>query len=229
MRAGRCLKISFHNQRFPLSVERCTPSLGGSTTVLNVGNGSEVRIAWWSDGRIEFDAAPGVRSLKDLKALVSFQRRRAYRLHSFPVRDLTDYEVALGTEGAFATGDGTAGPFQLTKTYYDADNSDVRAIRKPEQGTVKIYVNGVLKTAGTHYTLDHLTGEVTFLAGHFPAAGAVVEWTGRFFVAVRFVEDKIPFGEFVATMTLDAATNEYVVRDGSVDLPRVGLIQDMDE
>lgn len=220
----------YHNEPFPLNVERVVSAPEGDTTVIRLGAGvsaSEVRIANLADGRITLDCVPGVRSLADLKALVSYQRRRHYRLFSFPVRDPLDYEVARGTEGTFATGDGTAGPFQLTKTYADPSNADVRRITKPEPGSAKIYVAGVLKTEGVHYTLDYLTGKVTFLSGSFPAVSAAIEWEGRFYVPVRFAEDKIPVGEFFLNFGWDTTTSQNLVAAAAGEISPVLLIEDM--
>lgn len=220
--------MGFHNELFPLVCDRVWSSPTGDTTIINVGlSGREIRLANWNDGRVEFNAAPGVRSLKDLHALISFQRRRKYRAFSFPVLDTLDHTVAPGTEGAFATGNGSAGPFQLTKTYYDPSNSDVRPITKPKPGTVKVYVGGVLKTEGTHYTLDYVTGRLIFTAGNFPAAGAVLEWEGMFYVPVRFVEDKLPIQEFVANMKYDAALAEWVLKEGAGDIATILLVEDV--
>jgi uncharacterized protein (TIGR02217 family) len=219
---------SYHHELFPLVVERVFSSPTGSTTIIPVGlNGREIRLSNWNDGRVEVNAAPGVRSLKDLQTIISFQRRRKYRLFSFPVRDPLDYEVERGTEGTFATGDGTAGPFQLTKTYSDSSNSDVRPITKPEQGSVKIYVAGVLKTEGTHYVLDYMTGKVTFLAGHFPTAGQAIEWDGMFFVPVRFAEDQIPTQEFFLNMKWDAASGQYLVDHAAGEIATILLVEDV--
>jgi uncharacterized protein (TIGR02217 family) len=220
--------MSFHNELFPLSVERVISGVEGSTTIIPLGiSGREVRIANLGDGRVTVDCVPGVRSLKDLQTLQSFQRRRMYRLFSFPVRDPLDYTVARGVEGSFATGDGTAGPFQLTKTYPDSSNSDVRTITKPEPGSVKIYVAGVLKTEGVDYTLDYLTGKVTFLSGHFPTAGQTIEWEGRFYVPVRFAEDKLPVEEFFLNMTWDAASSQMLVTAAAGEISPVLLVEDM--
>lgn len=220
--------MSFHNEVFPLVCDRVWSTPTGNTTIIPVGlSGSEVRIANWSDGRVEFNAAPGVRSLKDLQSIISFHRRRKYRAFSFPVLDLLDHTVARGTEGTFATGNGTAGPFQLTKTYYDPSNSDVRTITKPKPGTVKIYAAGVLLTEGVHYVLDYLTGKVIFTAGSFPTVGALLEWEGMFYVPVRFAEDKLPTQEFVANMKYDAALGEWVLKDGAGELSPILLVEDV--
>ncbi len=223
---------AYHAELFPLSLERVISAPEGDTTIIRLGSGlsaSEVRIANLDDGRIMLDAVLGVRSLKDLQALISFQRRRKYCLFSFPARDPLDYTVARGAEGTFATGNGTAGPFQLTKTYADPSNADVRRITKPEQGSVKIYVGGVLKTEGVHYTLDYMTGKVTFLSGNFPAAGAAIEWEGRFYVPVRFAEDKIPVGEFYTSLKWDAPSSQMLVDTAGTggDISPILLIEDL--
>jgi uncharacterized protein (TIGR02217 family) len=220
----------YHNEPLPLSLERVLSSPQGDTTIIRLGTGlsaNEVRIANLSDGRIMLDAVPGIRSLTDLQALISFQRRRNYCLFSFPARDPLDYTVARGTEGTFATGDGTAGPFQLSKTYADSSNADVRRISKPEQGSVKIYGGGVLKTEGVDYTLDYLAGKVTFLSGHFPAVAALIEWEGRFFVPVRFAEDKIPVNEFFINYKWDAASSQNLVDKAAGEISPILLIEDL--
>ncbi|HEV2708319.1 MAG TPA: DUF2460 domain-containing protein [Pyrinomonadaceae bacterium] len=218
------MTISIDSIRYPLSLERCGGNVGYDTTILELGNGSIVAVANWEDGLVHFNAAHGVRSLTDLRTLLSFHRRRKGRARGFLVRDLLDYEVARGTEGTFATGDGTAGPFQLSKTYADAYNSDVRPITRPEQGTVKIYVNNVLKTEGVHYTISYTTGKVTFTAGNFPTVGATLEWSGRFFVPVHFAEDRLPLAEFLMNME-DDGTGEQVVKAGAGDLPEILMIE----
>lgn len=222
----------YHNELFPLSLDRVSSSPQGDTTIIRLGSGlsaNEVRIANLADGRVTLDASPGVRSLKDLQTLVSFHRRRKFCLFSFPARDPLDYTVARGAEGTFATGNGAAGPFQLSKTYADPSNADVRRITKPEQGSVKIYVAGVLKTEGVHYALDYLTGKVTFLSGNFPAVGAAIEWEGRFYVPVRFAEDKIPVGEFLLGLKWDASSSQNLVDDKNTagEVSPILLIEDL--
>ena len=169
---------------FPLSVERFLSAPSFNTTIIELGNGDEVRIANWDDGRVEFNAALGVRSLVDLRSLVSFHRRRKGMARPFLVRDLLDYEVSLENEGegVFGTGDGVETEFQLKKNYVDDFNTDTRTILKPEEGTVIIYVDG---TPNDHVTIDYSTGGVTFDSP--PVDGAILEWEGRFYVPVRFM------------------------------------------
>jgi uncharacterized protein (TIGR02217 family) len=208
-------------------VDRFMSAPSFHTTIIPLGNGDEVRVADWDDGRVEFNASLGVRSLKDLRALVSFHRRRKGMQRPFLVRDLLDYEVSLDEtdEGVFGTGDGTTVAFQLKKNYVDDYNTDSRTIRKPEQGAVKIYVNSILKNEGVDYTINYSTGVVTFLTGHVPALGSVLEWTGRFFVPVRFTFDRVPVEEFVAVMKLDPDSDEYVVDHAAGGIPECPMIE----
>jgi uncharacterized protein (TIGR02217 family) len=214
--------------RYPLSVQQAASAVGFNTTIIELGNGSEVRIANWDEGRVEFNAAHGIRSLNDLKALISFHRRRKGRARSFLIRDLIDYEVGQDEpqEGVFGTGDGTTQDFQLKKNYVDDYNTDQRVIKKPEQGTVRIFVDGLEKTEGLHYTINYQTGIVHFIVA--PADDAILEWTGRFFVAVRFMEDKLPTDEFMFLMVRDPETDEYVVDRGGGPIPNILMIEDRD-
>ncbi|HEX8773254.1 MAG TPA: TIGR02217 family protein [Pyrinomonadaceae bacterium] len=220
--------MTFDAIRYPLSVQSGTSTVSFNTTIIEEGNGSEVRIANWDEGRVEVNAAHGIRSLKDLRELYSFHRRRKGRARSFLIRDLVDYEVGQDEpqEGVFGTGDGTTKIFQLRKNYVDAYNTDQRVITKPEQGTVSIFVDGLEKTEGLHYTINYLTGKITFVTA--PALNAVLEWTGRFFVAVRFTEDKLPVDEFMLLMVKDPDTGEYVVDRGGGPIPDILLIEDRD-
>lgn len=214
---------------FPLSIERFYSAPSFLTTITELGNGSEDRNAEWDDGRVQFNAALGVRSLTDLRELVSFHRRRKGRARPFLVRDLLDYEVSLDNgEGVFSSGDDEAQPtdgerttFQLKKNYVDDFNTDTRTIRKPEEDTVAIYIDG----AETHgWTLDYSTGLVTFSSA--PDEDAVLEWTGRFYVPVRFMQDRIPVEEFAAVMVLaEDATDEYVVDHAAGEIPDIPMIE----
>ncbi|MCP9495882.1 MAG: DUF2460 domain-containing protein [Pyrinomonadaceae bacterium MAG19_C2-C3] len=180
---------------FPLSVERAVSTVEYRTNIIELGNRGEARIIEWDEGLIHFNAALGVRSLKDLQTLVRFHRSRKGRGRAFLVRDLLDHAAEYELLGA---GDGTTAAFPLIKTYSDYDefaetgNADVRRITRPEQG-LTIYVDGIAQNEGFDFVLDFTTGDVAFVTP--PASGASVTWTGRFYVPVRFVEDKLPADE----------------------------------
>ncbi len=211
--------------RYPLSIDRCAGSVKYSTTIIELGSGKEQRIVNWDDGKLLFNAMHGVRSLTDWRTLQSFFRRRKGEGRPFLVRDLIDYQFdQAGGVVQFATGNATAGPFQLKKAYTDAYNTENRDITKPEQGTIKIYVNGVLKTETTHYTIDYATGKVTFTLGNYPATGAVLEVSGRFFVAVRFAVTDLPTDEVICLMK-DDGTGELIVDRASGQIPQIPMIE----
>ncbi|MDQ3819359.1 MAG: DUF2460 domain-containing protein [Acidobacteriota bacterium] len=220
---------------FPLSVSDFVGTVEYLTTVIPRGNGGEQRIARWADGRAKFDAALGVRSLKDLQTLVKFHCRRKGKERGFMVRNLLDYTIDGSTsgEGAFGLGDTSTKTFQLTKTttdytttdpvYGTTGNTETRNIYLPEHGTVTVYVNGVAKVEGIDYTIDYKTGKVTFTSA--PALNALLEWTGRFYIPVRFTEDEVPADAFLAVMKLDSATNQYVLDKAVGPIPNVGMIE----
>jgi uncharacterized protein (TIGR02217 family) len=194
---------------------------------MELGDQAEQRIPQGSDGRRKFDASHGIRSLKDLQTLLKFHALRHGETYGFKVRDLVDYTVSRGTEGTLQyTYDGSTASFQLQKVYTDTAATWIREIYKPEQGSVKVYKNSLLKTEGVHYTINYSTGVLTWTAGNFPVPGDVVEWEGRFYVAVRFAIKEIPAAEMYATLKeATDGSNQMLVADGSVDLPNIPMIE----
>lgn len=63
-------------------------------------------------------------------------------------------------------------------------------IEKPVAGSVVLTVGGAAAPPAD-FTLDAVTGKVTFLPGKIPAGGAVVRAGFRFEVPVRFDTDRI--------------------------------------
>jgi uncharacterized protein (TIGR02217 family) len=82
-----------------------------------------------------------------------------------------------------------------------------RVVTKPDAG-VTVKVDGVLTAA----SVSEVDGTVAF--GSAPANGAVLTWTGEFFVQVRFDMDYLPY-------SLDDANTGGYVANGSVDLIEV--------
>jgi len=113
-------------------------------------------------------------------------------LYGFRWRDRLDHASAPAvtpTDQVIGTGDGTNATFQLVKAYGGAFAPYTRPIVKPVANSVRVAVGGVEATAGTDFTCDTTTGVVTFLAGHIPAADAVVTAGFLFDVPVRFDTD----------------------------------------
>ena len=188
---------AFHEVLFPLAIG--FGSSGGPerrTDVVLLASGHEERNSRWADSRRRFDAGTGVRSLDDLHALLSFFEERRGRLHGFRWRDRADWkscapgEAIASTDQGIGIGDGTNPTFQLAKTY-GGTAPYVRQITKPVAGSALIAVDGDQKVAGTHFSVNHTTGAVTFLAGHIPPDDAVVTAGFEFDVPVRFDTDRI--------------------------------------
>jgi uncharacterized protein (TIGR02217 family) len=187
----------FHEVRFPLRL--ALGATGGPvrrTDIVNLSNGREQRNQRWRDSRRSYDAGSGVKSLADLYAVLEFFEARGGQLYGFRFRDPVDCKSCApgGTVSAsdqvIGTGDGETASFQLVKTYADGGGSWVRRIVKPVAGSVLVSVNGVVKPVGA-FALDAGTGIITFVAGHIPADGAVVQAGYEFDVPVRFDTDRI--------------------------------------
>lgn len=190
--------MPFHEVRFPSAISR--GAQGGPerrTDIVVLGSGHEERNSRWADSRRSYNAGYGVKSMDDLHAVIAFFEERRGRLHAFRWRDHADYKscaplTAISPlDQEIGTGDGTRAAFQLVKRYGTAFAPYVRTITKPVAGSVQIAVAGLVRNAGTHFTVDAATGMVTFLASAVPAAGATVTAGFEFDVPVRFDTDKL--------------------------------------
>ena len=122
--------------------------------------------------------------------LVGFINSVAGTVGLFGYTDPNDNSV---TAQEFGSGDGsTKGPFQLVRT--------LGGFTEPVfllNGAPEIYVNSVLKTLTTDYTLDNY-GNVTFTAA--PGNGLALTWTGSWYVGCRFDDDVTDFELFVSNI-----------------------------
>ncbi len=187
---------AFHEVLFPLDI-----ALGASggperrTEIVAVGSGREERNARWAHARRRYDAGSGVKTLAGLRSVVAFFEERRGRLYGFRWRDrLDDRTSAPGSavtpaDQTLGTGTGTLATFQLVRTYGSAFAPYQRPITKPVAGSVRVAINGVERTAGTHFTVNTTTGLVTFQPAHIPANGQTVTAGFLFDVPVRFDTD----------------------------------------
>jgi uncharacterized protein (TIGR02217 family) len=209
----------FHEVRFPVDIG--IRSKGGPerrTDIVTLGSGREERNARWAHSRRRYDAGYGVRSQAALSAVVSFFEERRGRLHGFRFKDRLDFRSTFdGTAPGFldqiiGLGTGVKKNFSLVKTYGTGDSSYVRKISKPVAGTVKIAVSGIHKLATTHYSIDHVKGEITFVATQVPLLGQSVTAGFEFDVPVRFDTDRldVDFASFDAGEILSVPLVELV-------------------
>lgn len=197
----------FHEVRFPLDI--ALKSRGGPqrrTDVVTLGSGREARNARWSRSRRRFDAGYGVKSIGALAAVVAFFEERRGMLYGFRFRDRADFKSCAPDaapsplDQVIGTGDGALRSFSLVKTYGARFAPYVREIRKPVEGSVRIAVNGVEKSAGVDFDVDASSGVVSFRAGRAPPIGTNVTAGFFFDVPVRFDTDylEIDFAAFDA-------------------------------
>lgn len=172
-----------------------------STTIIAALGGWEQRIANWDAGRLRWDISKLLDNRDTLHYVIRFFRARRGRAYGFLFKDWSDYYVGMsfvsdvlthtGTPEQIGTGNGATTAFQLSKTYTDDDNPEVRTITRPRASSFKLWT----KTGGdpwvevnpVGFTLNHETGIVTF--GVAPANGVLVGWSGEFYVPVRFDSD----------------------------------------
>lgn len=217
--------MAFHDTNFPEDI--AYGSRGGpgfKTTVISLADsGAEERITRWGGaGRRSFDAAYGVKTHVQLANLRTFYIARNGPAHSFRFRDFHDctststgLAVKLGGDAVanndvtIATGDASEVDFQLKKFYSEGGTTRTRNITLPRSGTVLIAVNAVAQTEGVDYTVNYVTGVITFST----APGNTLPITAGFeFEAhVRFSEEV----DDVLLMSIDS------YGDGSSSVPLI--------
>jgi uncharacterized protein (TIGR02217 family) len=188
--------MAFHDIRFPVNLS--FGSIGGPerrTDIVTLSNGFEERNTAWAHSRRRYDAGLGLRSLDDLETVTAFFEARVGQLHGFRWKDWSDYKSCFPSRAPGAedqligTGDGTLQVFQLQKWYRSGLQDYSRPIRKPVYGSVVVALEGDGKIEGEEFTVDFLTGQVTFTLP--PEAGTRITAGFEFDVPVRFDTDQI--------------------------------------
>lgn len=163
--------------------------------VIELDGGVDEVVARWPDARRTLDLSYGVRKFDDIQTLREFYLCRDGIARGFRARNPLDYTTKptgvdrhRGTptdeDYNIGTGDGSNKTFQLKKTYTNGGRTITWNIRKPRTGTVIVALDGVSKTEGVHYTVDHSTGEVLFNSA--PGVGQPVTAGCTFDTPVRF-------------------------------------------
>jgi len=104
--------------------------------------------------------------------------------------------MATNTAASFTnlTGNGTAGPFNISFSYI-------------EQSEVDVTVDGVLKTLGTHYTFTS-TSQITFTTGNEPANGAAIKFNRDTDISAKKVD--FEDGSVLTENDLDTQNNQLL-------------------
>ena len=179
--------MAFHNISLPETVQySSTAGAGFATIVQSTASGHEYRVARQAQGRHKFSLVKSLQTEAEAKALKTFALGRRGSLHSFRLKDFSDYTTnadgisdPTATDVAIGTGDGAETTFNLRKTY-DATLPYDRLITLPVAGSVVAAVNSV---ATTSFTING-SGQIVF--GSAPADGHTVAAGCKFDVPVRF-------------------------------------------
>lgn len=179
--------MAFHDVQLNVDVER--GAKGGprfNTTVIGFGSGFEQRNQEWEFARGEWDLSYGVQTKDDYSTLIEFFVARRGRAHGFRFKDWSDFEAL--TPQQLGVGDDAETDFQLVKLYTDVASTYTRNITRPVTITVQVFIDDVLQTLTTDYTIEPL-GIIRFLTA--PAGAEVVTATFEFDLPVRFDIDKM--------------------------------------
>jgi uncharacterized protein (TIGR02217 family) len=180
--------MGFLTQRFPERITR--GAVGGPvyrTTVAYLPSGREQRNIDRQYPQHQYDVSQGIKTDADWRDADEFFRKARGRAHAFRYKDWADYQLAVGDSQLTQI---TTTTFQLAKVY-GADEPTWQAVRNLTRivtGTLKVYLDSVLKSTPADYTADLNTGIVTFTS----APGAAVRTAScEFDVPCRFdLDDK---------------------------------------
>lgn len=174
------------------------------TDIVELRSGVERRNAEWQQPLGRYSVRYQNLGEDDHGVVVSAHHACMGSLIGFRLKDWSDYRAESEVVG---TGTGAAQQYQLKKHYTWGSIARERAIKKPVQNTVTVFVDGTQTAA----TINYQTGQFTLNA----AAGAVITWSGEFDVPVRFSDDRLSF-------SVDARSGGFIL-NGDVDLQEIRL------
>lgn len=184
------MAITVYDARLPDSVEK--GAQGGprfSTTIMELSSGVEKANRNWSKTRGRWDIAYGIQTKAELSEVVKFFFAMEGKAYGFRFKDWTDFQIgSTGSPQVIGTTDGSAGPYQIVKTYTVSSKTHTRIITRPVDGSVILYKDGFLVDP-LLYTANHNTGVIMFTTGQ--TAGQTLSIICEFDVPVRFDMDDL--------------------------------------
>lgn len=184
--------MAFYDARLPdeyLYGSGFGPSL--PVNVLETATGHEFRNSRQAQARHRMRIGVPLRTLAQMASLKSHFMEFRGALHSFPVKDFSDFSTRsdgqsapTNTDQTLGTGDGVRTTFQLLKQY-DEHGGDPypRALTLPITNTVVVALNG---TPTALFTVSRTNGIVTFNSP--PLMGQVVTAGCQFDVPSRYIK-----------------------------------------
>lgn len=129
----------------------------------------------------------------------AMQARRDTFLYLDPEFNTITGSAGASQYGVFGTGDGSTLIYQLLATFQNSGGpggAEIIQNGNPANfSTAVLYDNGSVISAA-NYAIG-ATGIVTFGAGHAPAAGHTLSWSGSWYYRCRFSEDQISWQKFM--------------------------------
>jgi uncharacterized protein (TIGR02217 family) len=184
--------MAFHDITLPDAFQYGSSAGGGFATIIQqTATGHEFRVARQSQSQHRMSLRSELRNSSEAKALKAFALARRGALHSFRIKDWSDYTTNADGETAptaidqlIGSGTGTQTTYQLVKRYeITGPNEYIRTLTLPVSGTVLAAIDGTPTTA---FTVNS-TGQLVFNTA--PANGTVITAGCRFDVPVRFTSD----------------------------------------
>lgn len=199
--------------QLPTDIER--GAIGGprfNTTVLELDSGFEKRNINWSQTRGEWDVGYGLllkfvedpSSVKlDVDTLLHFFYSVNGKAFSWRFKDWSDFEIGMENgvdidRQFIGLGDDVTTQFQVFKRYqFGSAPVFDRIITKLVDGTVRVYLDGVLQTEPGDYTADDDRGLINFVTapassgGTGPGGEELVEIRTEFDSHVRLDTDDL--------------------------------------
>lgn len=181
--------MAFHDISLPDGLQyQSTAGAGFDTIIQQPASGHEYRIARQSQGRHRFRLVKALQTEAEAKAIKAFALGRRGALHSFRLKDFSDYTTAengidapTDLDHTIGEGDGTETTFQLQKVYEGSGpNAYSRTITLPVTGTVVVSINSVNTTSFT------VSGQGEVVLNSAPVLGATIKAGCEFDVPVRF-------------------------------------------
>lgn len=174
-----------------------------STDIKVMRNKSESRNMEWSESRGQYTLVFNALLEEDRsKVMRVFRACRGMGI-GFRLKNWVEYQAFDEELGIM---EDTTQTFQLKKTSVAGQYKTIKRIRKPVEGTVKVFVNG-LQTAAI---VDYTTGIIEVSA----MVGSKITWSGEYDIPVRFDNDDIQW-------SVDSKTGQRFIMGTDVDLVEI--------
>jgi uncharacterized protein (TIGR02217 family) len=177
----------FDEIRFPEDISY--GAIGGPryfTDIVSTSSGGEYRNINYTDSKMKFNIAYGIKTKEQIDKLLLFFRARMGRAIGFRYKDWSDFTAKNQLIGV---GDGSTTRFQLKKIYKSGNSEFIRIIEKPVYNSVSIYFDDE-NVAQKYYSIDYTTGNIEFTKSVNIGAKILINF--EFDVPVRFDIDYLP-------------------------------------